>query len=185
MAQADHVQGVVGVLRTMREVGSRCAVANPMQCTQDGRAYKQMRREDGRPAGDRETRRAFRAMHFRQLLRRGWDRHSRVGAVEWRAPQADPPMRALKQQMRAARAALLEQPPQQHAGGGPAGSDPAPAAADPAEDGARRDEEQGSATATSVHHALHALLVHADAAGARSPLLHVPHHLFTGCRDLH
>ena len=81
---ADGIQSSVAMMRKVRELGTRCAVADTSIFVGTSERFKSMRREDGAP-GERDTRRAFRAMHFARLAEQGWDRTSPVGEVEWAA----------------------------------------------------------------------------------------------------
>ena len=87
---ADTIQGIVASMRILREVSIRAPVAHEALLAQCGRSYKIMRREDvlsgasGAHIG-RETRRAFRASHFRRLDQLGWDRFTATGEMEWAA----------------------------------------------------------------------------------------------------
>jgi len=81
---ADGIQSSVAMMRKVRELGTRCAVADASIFVGTSERFKSMRREDGAP-GERETRRAFRAVHFAQLAAQGWDRFSPVGESEWAA----------------------------------------------------------------------------------------------------
>lgn len=79
--RSDTIQEYAGILRLVREtcVGP---IVVPGAAARASRLFKAMRKEDG-PPGSRDSRRAFRAMHFRRLIASGFDRRSHARRTEW------------------------------------------------------------------------------------------------------
>ena len=82
LLRADGIQACCGMLRRMREVSTRCEVVGPSMMLAASLGFKEMRKAEP-AAGERNTRRAFRAAFFTALVLRGWDRTSVLGEEAW------------------------------------------------------------------------------------------------------
>ena len=77
----DYIQSLVGLAKSLREEDSGQAIVIPRPA--NSRAFKSMRVEDCKNTGQRDSKRALRALHFRILAERGYDRDSPAAATEW------------------------------------------------------------------------------------------------------
>ena len=82
LLRADGIQACAGMLRRMREVSTRCEVVGPSMMLTASLGFKGMRKAEP-AAGERDTRRAFRAAYFVLLAAAGWDRVSVMGEEAW------------------------------------------------------------------------------------------------------
>eukprot|EP00965_Chrysotila_dentata_P177455 5861211-Pleurochrysis_carterae.AAC.1 len=84
MLRPDTISDYVSAIRIFRAWEARMEVVPKSAGMLLPLGMKHMRKEHG-PPGERKLSRAFRAAHFATLARRGYDRGSRRGVVEWAA----------------------------------------------------------------------------------------------------
>ena len=82
--RSDTIQTYVATIKLLRGSEAHYHITCPQVNVVAPAAHKRMRQQDGAP-GDRTLCRGMRSHMLRELARRGWDRSSRRGAVEWAA----------------------------------------------------------------------------------------------------